>query len=168
MFKGRPMSNPDQAAPESVGEVALLRKPEDLHAYIPYLLNWLTTRWNFDQNRELSAHGINATILRALSALYIFQRLTVNEIAAYAMAEQSNASRTIDSMVAAGLVERHISQSDLRRRDIMLTEKGEALLIQLWPAMVNNHQRLIANIPRKNLEICIATMQAMMRNLSGD
>ncbi|WP_411505202.1 MarR family winged helix-turn-helix transcriptional regulator [Brucella anthropi] len=166
------MANPDQAGPEQAGEeeaagVALLCEPDDLHAYIPYLLNWLTNRWNLDQNRELSEHGINATILRALSALYIFKRLTVNEIAAYAMAEQSNASRTIDSMVSAGLVERHISESDLRRRDIMLTGKGEALLKRLWPAMVRNHRRMVADIPKKDIDICIATLKAMMRNLSG-
>ncbi|MBN9045490.1 MAG: winged helix-turn-helix transcriptional regulator [Rhizobiales bacterium] len=165
------MANPDQTVPQQIGEedatgVALLREPDDLHAYIPYLLNWLANRWNLDQNRELSEHGINATVLRALSALHIFRRLTVNEIAAYTIAEQSNASRTIDSMVSAGLVERHISESDLRRRDIMLTGKGEALLRQLWPAMVQNHRRMIAGIPRKDLDICIATMRAMMHNLS--
>ena len=79
---------------------------EELETYIPYLLNRLANRWNADQNGDLSAHGINGTALRALSVLLIHKTLTVNEIAAYAAVEQSNASRAIDSMVMAGLVER--------------------------------------------------------------
>lgn len=54
---------------------------EELEAYIPYLLNRLTNRWNLDQNRDLGDHGINGTVLRALSVLRMRKTLSVNEIA---------------------------------------------------------------------------------------
>lgn len=138
---------------------------EELRNYIPYLLNLVTNRWNLDQNRDLNEHGINSTVLRTLSVLNMHPTLTVNEIAAYAVIEQSNASRTIDLMVADGLVQRQISEKDLRRREIVLTDKGRSLLHTLWPLMVCNHQRLIAGIPEKDLKTCVNTLKTMIRNL---
>ena len=142
--------------------------PPDLDAYVPYLLNRLTNIWNVNQTGELNAFGINATLLRTLAVLAIHDTLTVNEIANYAVVEQSNASRTIVSMVTAGLVRREISASDLRRREIALTEAGAALLKQLWPIQHRNYERLVRNIPERNLKICIETLQAMIRNISDD
>lgn len=139
---------------------------DELRAFIPYLLNQLSNRWNSDQNRDLAVHGISSTVLRALSVLNIHQSLTVNEIAHHAVVEQSNASRTIDSMVAAGLVERRISQTDLRRRDIGLTTKGRDLLYQLWPIMARNHAKLAGTISGKELKACAATLLAMLDNMN--
>jgi DNA-binding MarR family transcriptional regulator len=149
---------------ELVRNPRLPSSSKDLETYLPYLLNRLTSRWNIDQNRDLSEFGINGTILRALSVLHIHKTLTVNEIAYYALVEQSNASRTIDSMVAAGLVERQIGEADLRRREVALTEKGERLLKQLWPIMTRNHEKLVSDIPEKDLKACAATLLAMIRN----
>lgn len=139
--------------------------PADLHAHLPYLLNRLSNRWNIDLSRDLSAHGINNTVLRALSVLYIHKTLTVNEIASYAVVEQSSASRTIDTMVTSGLVKRQIAAHDLRRREVGLTEKGEALLRQLWPIMVRNHAKMIQGIPEKDLKVCLDTLLAMIHNV---
>jgi DNA-binding MarR family transcriptional regulator len=139
--------------------------PDDLEVYIPYLLSQLTNRWSIDQNRDLSRHGVNGRTLRALSILHIYKTLTVNEIASYAGVEQSSASRTVDTMVTAGLVVRQIAQDDLRRREIALTAKGQKLLKQLWPITARNYQRLVANIPMRDLRICITTLAAMSRNI---
>jgi DNA-binding MarR family transcriptional regulator len=139
--------------------------PAELHAHLPYLLNRLSNRWNLDLSRDLSEHGINNTVLRALSVLYIYKTLTVNEIASYAVVEQSNASRTIESMVTSGLVKRKIAAHDLRQRQVGLTRKGEALLRQLWPIMVSNHERLIEGIPDKDLKVFLDTLLAMLHNI---
>ena len=67
------------------------RTRDQLQSYIPYLFNRLSNGWNTDQNRDLSAHGINNVVFRALSVLYIYKSLTVNEIADLAVTEQSTA-----------------------------------------------------------------------------
>ncbi len=159
-----PGPSPD---PEARSDAEPSMVPRDLEAYVPYLLNRLTNIWNVNQSGELVEFGINATLLRTLAVLSIHETLTVNEIANYAVVEQSNASRTIDSMVTAGLVRREISASDLRRREIALTEAGEALLKQLWPIMHRNYTRMIRDIPDKNLAICIETLLAMLRNMGA-
>ena len=161
------MNKPVRATKNSelVRHPHVLADSKDLETYIPYLLNRLTNRWNIDQNRDLGEYGINGTILRTLSVLHIFKTLTVNEIANYALVEQSNASRTTDSMVAAGLAERQIAETDLRRREIVLTEKGERLLKQLWPIMVRNHERLVRDIPARDLKVFLDALLAMIKNI---
>ena len=141
------------------------KTPAQLASFVPYLLNRLINRWNLDQSRDLIPHEINNTTLRALSVLYIYETLTVNEIAAFAVAEQSNASRTIDTMVSEGLVERQIAKTDLRRREIALTAKGEALLKRLWPIMDRNYATLTAGIAPEDIEACVRVLTKMIDNV---
>ena len=92
------------------------RTKDQLQNYIPYLFNRLANRWNLDQNRDLSEHGVNNVVFRTLSVLFIYKTLTVNEIAVLAVTEQSTASRMVESMVSSGLVKREIAEEDQRRR----------------------------------------------------
>ena len=69
------------------------RTRDQLQNYIPYLFNRLANRWNLDQNRDLSEHGVNNVVFRTLSVLFIYKTLTVNEVAVLAVTEQSTASR---------------------------------------------------------------------------
>ena len=82
------------------------RTPEDLRAYLPYLVNRLSNRLTIDQGKLLAERGLTNAALRTLSVLHIYRRLTVNEISVLAVLEQSTASRTVDNMLAAGLVQR--------------------------------------------------------------
>lgn len=140
---------------------------EQLQRYVPYLVNQLSSLWTVMQNGELGKDNINAVVLRTLAALYIYRSLTVNEIAALAMTEQSTASRTIDTMVSAGWVERTIAEKDLRRRMIALTAEGEALLLKVWPAMEKNYAKLTKGIAAHDIEICANVLAKMIDNMSG-
>jgi DNA-binding MarR family transcriptional regulator len=141
------------------------KTPEQLRSYIPHLLNRLSNRWNLNQTRDLSEHGINNVVLRTLSILYIYKTLTVNELAVLAVTEQSTASRAIDSMVLAGWLRREIGEKDLRRRDIVLTKTGEALLKKIWPIIERNHEALVNGIDPREVEICARVLAKMIDNV---
>jgi DNA-binding MarR family transcriptional regulator len=141
------------------------RTRDQLQSYIPYLFNRLSNRWNLDQNRDLSEHSVNNVVFRTLSVLYIYKTLTVNEIAVLAVTEQSTASRTVDSMVASGLVKREIAEEDQRRRVVALTADGEALLRKIWPVMERNYDRLIEGIEPEQIEICARVLAKMVENI---
>jgi DNA-binding MarR family transcriptional regulator len=141
------------------------RTRDQLQSYIPYLFNRLSNRWNLDQNRDLSEHGVNNVVFRTLSVLYIYKTLTVNEIAVLAVTEQSTASRTVDSMVASGLVKREIAEEDQRRRVVALTADGEALLRKIWPVMETNYDRLINGIAPDDIEVCARVLAKMVENI---
>jgi len=141
------------------------RTREQLQGYIPYLFNRLANRWNLDQNRDLSEHGINNVVFRTLSVLFIYKSLTVNEISVLAVTEQSTASRMVESMVTSGLVMREIAEEDQRRRVVALTAEGEALLRKIWPIMATNYDRLIAGIDPGEIEICARVLAKMVDNI---
>ncbi|MEJ2624267.1 MAG: MarR family winged helix-turn-helix transcriptional regulator [Pseudolabrys sp.] len=138
---------------------------EDLHHHIPYLVNRLASSWNAEQNKRLGTCGINSVTLRTLSVLHIHEKLTVNEIAALAFAEQSTASRAIDAMVTSGLVERQISDQDLRRREVVLTDAGRKLLDASWPTMDEHYALMTRDIAAEEIAVCGRVLLRMIENL---
>jgi DNA-binding MarR family transcriptional regulator len=153
----------DQAQTES------LRRPpetqEELEAYVPYLVNRLASLGQNAQNRRLGTYGISNVTLRTLSILHIQDGLTVNEIAARAFAEQSTASRAVDAMVTEGLVERRIPDEDMRRREIVTTDAGRALLHECWPLMNDHYALLSEGIDPGDIETCRRVLLRMLDNL---
>lgn len=141
------------------------RTQEELESYLPYLVNRLASFGQAAQNRKLSAAGVNIVTLRALSVLHIHGRLTVNEIAARAFAEQSTASRAIDAMVAAGLVERRVSSEDQRRRELALTDRGSAVLHDNWPVVAAHYALLSDGIDPDAIATCRSVLLRMIDNL---
>lgn len=136
-----------------------------LEEYVPYLVNRLASVGQTAQNRRLAACDINTVTLRTLSVLHIQDGLTVNEITARAFAEQSTASRAIDAMVMAGLVERRVSAKDMRRREIGLTETGSALLHRCWPQMEDHYAVMTDGIDPEDIRICRRVLLQMIANL---
>lgn len=139
--------------------------PEELRAYIPYLVNRLSNRISADQNRFLSTLGLSNAALRTLSVLHIYGRLTVNEISVLAVIEQSSASRTVDQMLETGLVTREHGAEDQRRREVALTKDGATLLKKIWPTIARRTDGLLAGISREDLDICANVLSRMIDNV---
>ena len=139
-----------------------------LEGYVEYLVNRLSSVGQAARNRKLSAMGINLVTLRTLSVLHIHGTLTVNEIAARAFAEQSTASRAIDNLVSAGLVERRVSTEDLRRRELALTEAGSAILHQCWPLIEDHHGSFLKGVDPDDLDVCRRVLLQMIDNVRRD
>ncbi|QKS01172.1 winged helix-turn-helix transcriptional regulator [Sphingomonas sp. CL5.1] len=136
-----------------------------LEDYLPYLVNRLASLGQAVQNKQLAVNGVNVVTLRTLSLLHIQDGRTVNEIAALAFAEQSTASRAIDAMVTAGLVERRISEKDMRRREIVLTEKGREVLRACWPLMEDHYARIMRDVAPADLQVCRRVLARMIDNI---
>jgi len=139
--------------------------PEELRAYIPYLVNRLSNRISVDQNRFLATMGLNNAAFRTLSVLHIYGKLTVNEISVLAVIEQSSASRTIDQMLETGLVTRESGASDQRRREVALTKEGAAALRKVWPKVARRADRLTDGLAREEIELCAGVLSRMIDNV---
>ncbi|BAV63352.1 MarR family winged helix-turn-helix transcriptional regulator [Sphingobium cloacae] len=137
----------------------------ELEDFLPYLVNRLASVGLAVQNRTLGQQGINTVMLRTLSVLHITNGLTVNEIAVQTFVDQSTASRTIDAMAASGWVERRIPETDMRRREIILTEAGRKLLRDCWPLMEGHCARLTDGIHEADLAACRRVLARMTDNL---
>lgn len=63
-----------------------------------------------------------------------FKKLRPTDLLPQLLLAQSNVSRLVDRMAAAGYVERKACPGDGRAQFVAITEAGEALLKEMWPA----------------------------------
>lgn len=113
---------PRRAAPS--GHVVVDGTGVVLERILPYLANRLTFRMNQLLNKDLRKHGLTIANWRVLAVLDFNEKASVNELATYAMIEQSTLSRLITRMEADGLVQRERIDGDGRVRSISMTAEG--------------------------------------------
>ena len=75
-----------------------------INQFAPYLMNRIMERWNDNLAEALKLHNMSTTMMRALAVLSISSPVTINELSAYAVTEQSTMSRTLDILEGQGLV----------------------------------------------------------------
>lgn len=88
--------------------------------------------WEAIEAAELE--GAELTGLQFWTLLCVFQagELTVSQIAAQLRVDQTTTSRTVDALVRRHLLDRRISETDLRQRVISILPEGAALAEACW------------------------------------
>lgn len=114
-----------------------------LDTFAPYLMNRVIRRYNEATHSAMDAAGLTVPKMRALSSLAAKGSLTINELAVYAVSEQSTMSRIVDQLEREGLVARQQSQADHRVRLVSLTDQGHATYQELWPHFSKEQDRLL-------------------------
>jgi len=135
-----------------------------LNQFAPYLLNRLSARWNGDLRDVLNDLGVGTTKMRALAVLSVASGITINELAVFAVTEQSTMSRTLDTLEEEGLVRRQTKADDLRVREVFITEKGLGLFAAMWPAIYDLYARFFEGVQEMEFRGFIATLHKMLRN----
>jgi DNA-binding MarR family transcriptional regulator len=95
-----------------------------LNYFVPYLLNRIAASWNTGLVGELRKFGLTTPQMRTLAVLGISSGLTINELSALTVTEQSTMSRTLDTLEIRGFVSRRPRPSDLRVREVEITPAG--------------------------------------------
>lgn len=152
---GEPPMGP---APQTLGEIGLQRFP-------PYLMNRIMGRYNQTLREELFQAGLTTPKMRALAVLSIMDGLRINELAVYAVTEQSTLSRALDAMESDELIRREAGSDDSRVRNIFITEQGRATFAALWPTMAASAEAMFSGIEEEERETFIATLQKILRNI---
>ncbi|MEX6507880.1 MarR family winged helix-turn-helix transcriptional regulator [Jiella sp. M17.18] len=136
-----------------------------LQQFAPYLMNRIMGRYNATLRDDLKAHGLTTPQMRTLAILSAIDGLTINEVAVYAVIEQSTMSRTLDAMEGQGLLRRETETSDNRVRRIYLTEKGRALFETVWPVMRSAFERMFGGVDEAEYAAFVAVLQKVLRNV---
>ena len=116
--------------------------------------------------RCLKLHAMSTTMMRALAVLSISSPVTINELSAYAVTEQSTMSRTLDILEAQGLVRRQRRPEDMRIRDVSITEEGRAAFERVWPMMHARFQTLFDGVEEEEYRAFTATLLKILRNVA--
>lgn len=136
-----------------------------LNHFIPYLLNRIAAIWNAELADELRKFDLTTPQMRALAVLGINSGLTINELSALTVTEQSTMSRTLDTLEGRGLVRRKPKASDLRMREVEITAEGRALFDAFWPVMFSRYQQMFRGIGEEEFSQLANTLQRILRNI---
>ena len=137
-----------------------------INQFAPYLMNRIMERWNGNLAEALKLHNMSTTMMRALAILSISSPVTINELSAYAVTEQSTMSRTLDILEAQGLVRRQRRAEDMRIRDVSITEDGRAAFERVWPMMHARFQTLFDGVGEEEYRAFTATLLKILRNVA--
>lgn len=136
-----------------------------LQQFAPYLMNRIMGRYNETLRAELHRHGLSTPKMRTLAVLSIIDGLKINELAVYAVTEQSTLSRVLDAMEADRLIRRQAAADDNRVRHIFITSNGRRVFNALWPFMLAASEEMFVEIEAAEREQFIATLQKILRNI---
>ncbi len=87
-------------------------------------------------NGHLQDYGLTLSQFGALEALYHLGSMQPSQLAQKVLKSTGNMTLVIDNLVKSELVTRQRRPDDRRCIDISLTEKGEALIEEIFPAHV--------------------------------
>jgi MarR family transcriptional regulator, transcriptional regulator for hemolysin len=153
----RPAAGESDVTP-TMGEIGL-------NQFAPYLMNRIAARWNANMADELKVHDMTTLKMRTLAILSISSAVTINELAVYAVTEQSTMSRTLDALEEQGFIRRQTRADDMRVREVSITEEGRTAFEKVWPTMYRLFVQMFDGIDEEAYRSFTSTLQAILANI---
>jgi DNA-binding MarR family transcriptional regulator len=150
--------NDETPIPPRLGELGLTN-------FAPYLMNRIMGRYNASLRDEMKGLGLTTSKMRALAVLAVIEGPLIGELAVYTVIEQSTLSRSLDQLVAEGLVRRETDANDSRATRVFITDAGRAAFETLWPHMTAAQGRMFRGIPEDERRAFVGTLQKMLANI---
>lgn len=127
---------------EEIQQKAFANELNKMVINIVFTANWLTLRLAQSlKHYDITPEQYNVLrILRGQKG----NPATINMITERMLDKNSNASRLVDKLKQKGFVERRECPKDRRACDVLLTEKGTQLLLELDKEMSNNEKSITA------------------------
>ena len=136
-----------------------------LDDFAPYLMNRIMGRYNESLRQKMTSLDLTTPKMRALAVLSALDGIFINELAVYAVVEQSTLSRALDQLSTDGLVKREIDAIDTRATRIYLTKTGLEAFKSLWPDMLSNYNEMFKNIDKDEKSQFIVTLRKILTNI---
>lgn len=161
----RPQPNPDYSlkipGPKGSDEDLILETT------IPYQINRLAHHMNRLLEDELAQFGLSITKWRILAVLDFNSSATVNQLADYAMVEQSTLSRMLSRMERDGDIENRLAETDRRVRNIVLTKQGKRKYKLVRGLTLTHVSRIVDGFSRKDQDKLLELIQHMQANVAA-
>lgn len=138
-----------------------------LDSIIPYQINRLSHRMNRLLDKDLRSEGLSISNWRVMAVLDFNTSVSVNELADYAMIEQSTLSRLLQRMEADGLIEMRSSNRDGRVRDIYLTDFGRARYDAVRQITLRHVRRVVSGFSKQERREIMRLIKVMYENVDA-
>ena len=136
-----------------------------LDDFAPYLMNRIMGRYNESLRQKMTSLDLTTPKMRALAVLSALDGIFINELAVYAVVEQSTLSRALDQLSADGLVKREIDSIDTRATRIYMTKTGSEAFKSLWPDMLSTYNEMFKEINEDEKLQFIVTLRKILKNI---
>lgn len=142
--------------------------PLDLANYALHLVVVIGRQRELDLERLLQAHGSSFVRHRALSVIRRVQPCTMRDLAEFGSADRTTMTRTVDQLVAAGLVVRTTPPNDRRQVQLSLTQAGVATHTESMKLANGLMEGVIEGIDEEALRAAVRTYERIAANVIGD
>jgi len=142
--------------------------PFDVTSYLFHLFAVMARHRDAELDRALKACQLNTTRHRALSVIARLQPCTMRELSDFSAVDRTTMTRTVDQLVASGLIDRVTSANDRRQVLITLTEAGQQAYRQAIRIVHDLNRRIVQEIPEDAQRTVARAKQRMISNLVAD
>jgi len=134
--------------------------PGEVHAFHARVMSQLMA----DLSGLIQTHDLTPA---QISTMFRIRRqpLAVTEVADALGLTTPTASHLVDRLTERGLVQRHHSPQDGRRRDVVLTDAGARFLGAFDTGLAASLDRLLAPVPRTDLDQLATALRAVLSHL---
>jgi len=130
-----------------------------------WLLNVVANKASKDFDTELKKRGLSLALWPTLMCLWEEEGVTQRDIALKSKVESSTTTRTLDKLVALGLVERRDDPNSRRSFRIYLTEAGKALKTSLLPIPLAINTALLSSLEVEEQGEIVRLLQKMVADI---
>ncbi len=120
-----------------------------------------------NQSKDIGCCSISISQCHALVEIGRSDALTLKELASIIMLDASTTSRTVDSLVKKGLVNRTPSESDRRSINITLTDKGHTLFQNIECSMDSKFDVIFHNIDANQQDMVLKSLDLILTAIKG-
>jgi len=163
MRPSAPKPSPTDNAPDPKGEFPLA--PAE---YFFYLLFQAGRQRDLHFERALERAGLNIARWRTLAIIRRIGTCTMKELALYSTVDRTTLTRTVDQLVAQGLVERTIPPRDRRKVHLSLSPQGEAVYRQAVPLLLAGNAELLQGFSDAEIRATVRLLQSSVRRMIED
>ncbi len=155
---------PSEWSGEALDRAFGLGAPE----YIFYLMLQAPRRREAALSEAFDDLGLTVPKFRALVVISRLKSTITNEVAHLSSVDRTTLTRTLDQLVAAGLVLRTPSPTDRRVILLSLTEEGEQLVQRAREASHGYNDRMLRGVPDDRRIAALRLLQQVVNNMIDD
>lgn len=158
MENASPETSPANDVPDPAGEFPVA--PPEYLLYLVYLACRLR-----DQKLEaaLAGVGLNVARWRTLACIRRIGACSMRELALYSTIDRTTLTRTVDQLVAQGLVERATPPQDRRKVLLLLTEAGADLHARALPVVRSCNAGVLEGAADAQIRTAARVLQGVIR-----
>ncbi len=134
---------------------------------VAYRIHHASRLLRYTLNQFMRSHDMDVSLEQWFILFRLYERpgQAQNELADKDLQDYPNITRLIDGLEKRGLVRREADPNDRRRSLIYLTDDGRQFMTSIFPAVLEERERLFAGISEAEIEMFVEVLDKIEQNI---